>query len=243
MENIREDIRKTVQTLCQTLNQELGSTMQSLTLVGSAVTDDFVSGKSDINSVLVINSIDDRVLSVLAGMGPQMGRRRLRAPLLMTPSYIQRSCDVFAVEWLDFQRFHQTVHGADPFELLTFEKEHVRLQCEKQFKSVLIQIRQGYISSAEKKDVISAVLTNAARELLPYLRAMLWLKDIDRSGNCQETFEQIRTHFSVDMEPLKWAFASRYEKLRNDLKQVRSLFTQAYQSIDSLSEIADQWGK
>ena len=243
MENVRNDIQKTVQALYGTLNQELGSNMLSLTLVGSAVTDDFVSGKSDINSVLVVNNVDEQFLSVLAAMGPQMGRKRLRAPLLMTPSYIERSCDVFAVEWLDFQKFHQTVHGADPFESLTFQKEHVRLQCEKQLKSILIQIRQGYISSAEKKDILAAVLTSAAKELLPYLRAMLWLEDVERLGNCQDTFEQIKTRFSVDMQPLKTAFAFRYEKLRKDSEQIKLLFTQAYKVIESLSDIADQWGK
>lgn len=243
METVHKEIRETAQFLYRKLQEELDSNLLSLTLVGSAVTDDFVGGKSDINSVLVMKNIDDRTLSVLAAMGPQMGRRRLRAPLLMTPQYIERSCDVFAVEWLDFQRFHQTLHGQDPFESLQFEKEHVRYQCEKQFKSLLIQVRQGYISSAEKKDILAGLLTTAARGLLPYLRAMLWLQGIDRPGRYDQTFEQIKTHFSVDMEALKTAFAFRYEKLRKNPDEVKLLFTQAYKAVESLSEITDRWGK
>lgn len=242
METIRADIQKTVQYLCETLNQKIGAPVQSLTIVGSAVTEDFVAGKSDINSVLVVDSVDMRILSVLSEMGPGMGCKRLRAPLLMTPAYIQRSCDVFAVEWLDFQRFHQTVQGADPFAGLTFDKEHVRLQCEKQFKSIQVQVRQGYISSAGKKDILAGLLTGAAKELLPYLRAMLWLEGAERSGSSQATFEQIKTHFSVDMESLKTAFAFRYEKLRRDTEQIKQLFTEAYQVLESLSGIADGWG-
>lgn len=242
MENIPADIQKSVQTLCETLNREIGASLQNLTIVGSAVTDDFVAGKSDINSVLVVDSIDMRVLSVLSEMGPAMGRKRLRAPLLMTPAYIQRSCDVFAVEWLDFQRFHQTVQGTDPFESLVFEKEHVRLQCERQFKSVQVRVRQGYISSAEKKDILAGLLTGAAKELLPYLRAMLWLEGVERSGRSQATFDQIKTRFSVDMESLKTAFGFRYEKLRRDTEQIKQLFTEAYQALESLSGIADGWG-
>ena len=242
MGNIREEVLKTVQFLHQTLQQKVGSNLVSLTLVGSAVTGDFVSGKSDINSVLATNTIDTRLLSVLATMGPQMGRKRLRAPLLMTPSYVERSCDVFAVEWLDFQRFHETIHGPDPFESLTFEKEHVRLQCEKQFKSVLVQIRQVYISSAEKKDILAALLTNTAKELLPYLRAMLWLKDTERLGGYSATFKQIEENLSVNMESLHTAFGFRYQKLNQSVEQVKNLFAQTYKSVETLSEIADQLG-
>lgn len=242
MQPVRESIQPTVQTLCETLDRKVGSNLQSLTLVGSAVTSDFVPGKSDINSVLVVGRIDMELLTVLAAMGPSMGRKRLRAPLLMTPAYLERSCDVFAVEWLDFQRFHQTIQGPDPFTSLTFDKEHVRLQCETQFKSVLVRVRQGYISSAEKTDILAALLSNAARELLPYLRALLWLREIERPDGSQAVFEQIKSHYSVDMTSLKTAFDFRYAKLRHYADDIQALFLQAYAAIESLSHIADRWG-
>lgn len=242
MSIVRQEIEPSVELLCQTLDQELGSALTSMSLVGSAVTEDFVAGKSDINSVLVVESVDAHVLSVLARIGPSMGRKRFRAPLLMTPDYIGRSCDVFAVEWLDFQAFHQTVRGPDPFESLVFDKQHVRLQCEKQFKLAQIQMRQGYITSAERKDALAAVLTNIAKEMLPYLRAMLWLQNIERSSSFVKTVDQIRTHCSVDLECFKIAFAFRYEKLRQKPEQMRDLFSHALNSIESLSQVADRWG-
>ena len=242
MQTVRGELQQTVQLLCQNLSEKLDSNLVSLTLVGSAVTDDFVAGKSDLNSVLVVNAIDASVLSVLAAMGRPMGRKRLRAPLLMTPAYIERSCDVFAVEWLDYQAFHQTVHGDDPFVSLAFEPEHVRLQCEKQFKSVLINLRQGYISSAEKNDVIERLIVGAAKELLIYLRAMLWLEGVDRSGGYQETCDGIQRCFSLDMNPLKTAFDFRYKKLPYHSGQIKPLFTDAYQAIESLSKLTDEWG-
>lgn len=242
MRAIRPEAEKTVQDLLQSLQQHLGSDLKSLTLTGSAVTDDFVDGKSDINSVLVIDAIDERVLSTLAKIGPRMGRRRLRAPLLMTPAYIEASCDVFAVEWLDFQAFHQTVFGPDPFDSLTFEKEHVRLQCEKQFKLMQIQMRQGYISSAERRDQIAALLTGLSKEILPYLRAMLWLEGIQRSGGFAETFDRVKERFSVETGAFRTAFAFRYEKLRQTPEEMKLLFAQASGAVDRLCCLADRWG-
>ncbi|MCE5186113.1 MAG: hypothetical protein LLF76_08330 [Planctomycetaceae bacterium] len=241
MEHVRQEINKTVEQLVRTLKERLGPALQSLTLIGSAVTDDFVAGKSDINSVLVVDKVNNGILSSLSQIGPSMGRKRLRAPLLMTPAYIERSCDVFAVEWLDFQAFHHTICGQDPFVSLTFSKEDVRLQCERQFKSLQIQLQQGYINSAEKKHAIAALLTNVAKELAPYLRAMLWLRDSNRPACLINTFDQVKTLFSVDMDAFKTAYSFRYRRLHESAEQIRGLFVQASDVIESLSGIADQW--
>jgi hypothetical protein len=243
MSGIRPEVEKTVQDLVETLQQHLGSELKSLTLVGSAVTEDFVAGRSDINSVLLVDTIDEQVLSVLAKIGPQMGRKRLRAPLLMTPSYIECSCDVFAVEWLDFQAYHQTLIGVDPFESLTFEKQHVRLQCEKQFKMMQIQLRQGYIRSAERKNEIAALLTGLSKEMLPYLRAMLWLEGAPRSGGFEQTFDAAKERFGVETAAFKAAFAFRYEKLRQTNEEMKYLFAQASEAINKLCCVSDQWGR
>lgn len=47
---------------------------------GSCVTGDYVQGRSDINSVLVLTDMDPSVLDKLASMGRRYGKKRLRAP-------------------------------------------------------------------------------------------------------------------------------------------------------------------
>ena len=127
------------------------------------------------------------LLRQLAGYGSRMGKLRLQAPLLMTKEYIQQSLDVFGVEFLDFQLNHSTIYGTDPFTKLKFKKEDVRLQCERELKSALIKLRQGYIRSMGKPKIVGQLMIGCFGELLALWRAELWLADAERSKEAQAT--------------------------------------------------------
>ncbi|MEK7994977.1 MAG: hypothetical protein AAB403_14320, partial [Planctomycetota bacterium] len=147
-------IRDSLNTFAGKLGDSLGDNLQSITVVGSALTDDFRAGYSDINTVLVVGEQTVAALNAIASLARPMSRKKISPPLLMTSSYIERSRDVFGVELLDFQLTHQTILGQDPFAPLTFEKKTVRLQCERELKAMLIRLRQGYIAAAANRKLV-----------------------------------------------------------------------------------------
>jgi len=155
---LREEVRSPVRYLLTRLQEDLGQNLVSLCVVGSALTGDFHPRYSDINTVLVVGHRSHRLLQLLGAYGKRMGRRKLRAPLLMTTEYIQRSVDVFGVELLEFQSNHAVVYGPDPFAGLSFRKEDIRLQCERQLKAALIKLRQGYIRAMGKPKIVAGLL-------------------------------------------------------------------------------------
>ncbi|MBN1436671.1 MAG: hypothetical protein JW936_06330 [Sedimentisphaerales bacterium] len=240
LEHLKPEIKSAVQTLAQKLIGDLDDNLLSLTVVGSALTDDFHLKYSDINTVLVTKHRSHELLHIIADYGAAMGKLKLRAPLLMTAEYIQSSLDVFAVELLDFQLNHITVIGDDPFSNLTFEKRHVRLQCERQFKSALIQLRQGYIRSLAKPKYVAEILTACIGELLPMLRAMLWIQDIDRPATAQATLNAAAEAFNFESGPIAKIVQAKKEHNTIELDQVEVLFEKLYQTIDNLSRFVDQ---
>lgn len=231
---------KPVAELAAVLTERLGDSLLSLTVVGSVLADDYCPKRSDINSVLVVRENTPEILDILSEIGPKMGRSRLAAPLLMWPAYIQRSCDVFAVEWLDFQWRHRTLLGPDPFTPLTFAKPDVRLQCEREYKSALIRLRQGYISSAGKPVAIARLLAAAGRELLPYLRATLWLHNVERPASAAQTFEQVGQRLKVPVKALAERHAARYQKSRLTAEAARSAFGQTCRAVEQFADSIDK---
>jgi len=119
-------IRDSVKAFTERLLTALGDNLQSITVVGSSLTDDFRPGQSDINTVLVLGGQTLASLNAVASMAKPMSRKKISPPLLMTQSYIERSRDVFGVEFLDFQLAHETIMGDDPFASLAFDKKDVR---------------------------------------------------------------------------------------------------------------------
>ena len=240
LESLNVQIRDSVKDFAEKLMTALGDSLQSITVVGSSLTDDFAPAQSDINTVIVLGEQKLSSLNVIAAMAKPMGRKKISPPLLMTPSYIERSLDVFGVEFLDFQLTHQTVLGDDPFAALTFEKNDVRLQCERELKAMLIRLRQGYIAAAANKKLVRDILISTARGLAPLLRAMLWLKDLDRASGSNATFVKAAGEFSIKTDSLADAGRWRREKIRLSETQMENAFESIYATVEQLAGIVDE---
>jgi hypothetical protein len=240
LQDLNLGIRDCVKEFAEKLMTALGDNLQSITVVGSSLTDDFAAGQSDINTVIVLGEQKLNSLNRIAAMAKPMSRKKISPPLLMTPSYIERSLDVFGVEFLDFQLTHQTVLGDDPFAALVFDKKDVRLQCERELKAMLIRLRQGYIAAAANKRIVRDILISTARGLAPLLRAMLWLKDVDRAPGNEATFVKAAGEFSIKTDSLVTAGKWRHEKTRLSETEMENAFESIYATIEQLAGIVDE---
>lgn len=232
-------IRDTMDTFARAVSAILGGNLKSITVVGSSLSEDFRPGHSDINTVLVLDRQAVDSLNAVAAMARPMRRKKLSPPLLMTSSYIERSRDVFGVEFLDFQLTHHTILGDDPFAALRFEKKNVRLQCERELKAILIRLRQGYIASAANRRLVRDILISTAKNLAPLLRAMLWLKDIERPFRTEPTFDKTSDIFSVNVDPLKTSVKWRHERIRLSAVEMENAFASVYSTVERLADIVD----
>lgn len=233
-------IRDSVQAFAERLLTALGDNLQNITVVGSSLTEDFRPGQSDINTVLVLGSQTLASLNAVASLAKPMSRKKISPPLLMTQSYIEQSRDVFGVEFLDFQLAHQTIMGDDPFASLAFDNKDVRLQCERELKAMLIRLRQGYIAAAANKKLVRDILTSTAKGMAPLLRAMLWLKDIDRTARSEPTFSGAADEFSIDTNSLTSAIKWRHEKTRLSETEMENAFESVYSVVEQLAGIVDK---
>jgi hypothetical protein len=237
---LSEQIRDIIKDFADKLTAELGENLKSITVVGSSLTEDFRPGRSDINTVLVLDRQTIVSLNTLACLAKPMRKKRISPPLLMTKSYIEQSLDVFGVEFLDFQLTHLTIFGDDPFSELSFNKKDVRLQCERELKAMLIRLRQGYIASAANKKIVRDVLISTAKGLTPFLRAMLWLKGIERPSLAEPTFSKAAEEFSVNLESLVTARNRQNQNARLSEAEMEKAFESVYTTVEQLALIVDK---
>jgi hypothetical protein len=240
LDSIRQEIRDSLKDFAEKLIEKLGDNLQSVTVVGSSLTQDYKHGQSDINTVLVLDKPTLLSLDAIAGFAKSFSRKKFSAPLLMTPAYIERSLDVFGVEFLDFQLTHQTILGSDPFKTIRFRKEDVRLQCERELKATLIRLRQGYIAAAANKKLVRDIIIAATKGLAPLLRAMLWLKNIDRPAETEPTFNKAAGQFTINMDFLTAAASWRHERIRQQEAEIRNAFQSVYTIVEQLTLAVDK---
>ncbi len=241
LDRLREAVREPLRLLDLRLRAALGDHLNSLTVVGSARTDDFQPGVSDINTVAVVDRCDLAALEAVASVVRPLSRQRLSPPLLMTPGYIERSRDVFGVEFLDFQLTHETIVGEDPFEALQIQKTGVRLQCERELKAMLVRLRQGYIASGGHHKVVRDIVISTTKGLAPLVRAMLWLEGIERPKTTEAALREGASHFDVDLHAAVAAQHWRQERRRLTAAEVMEAFASLQDAVDLLATRVDEF--
>ena len=230
IEPLREPLREFVE-LVQGL---AGANVESLAVIGALAAGSFDPERHTVRSVLVLGSIDLEFIRRLADQGERLGKSRFAAPLIMTPPYIAASLDTFPLELLEIQQCHVTVFGPDHFQELSFEDRHVRLQCERELKTVLINLRQGLLAAAGRENVLEALEVDLAEQLARTMRGMLWLKGTTDAKPATEVLGEIET---VIERPLNGVRAALDPHARHGWEEFREL----YDDVTALGNIVDAW--
>jgi len=165
-----------IDELCGLMSGFVGANLRSLTLFGRVLDASFDVERHPIRSVLIVDKVDLHQLRRVGEDGVRLGRLGFCAPLVMTPAYIDASRDTFPLELVDIQLRHVTILGDDSFTGLAFEDTHIRLQCERELKTVLIGLRQGLLASAGDERRLGGVATEVGEGLVRTLRGLLWLR-------------------------------------------------------------------
>lgn len=173
---VRAERREEASELAGLVATLAGPELLGLTVFGSCVSADYDGAAGRLTSVAVLERINLDRLAELAEHGQRLARLDIAAPLVMTPASIDRSRDTFALELLELMQFRATVLGRDYFEGISIEPEHLRLQIERSFKQMLIDLRQGLLYSVGREGMLSEVVESIGERLLRTLRGLLWLR-------------------------------------------------------------------
>lgn len=239
LEGLANSVQKPLNEFSERICSDFGGDIVSINVAGSALTADFVPRKSGINTVLVFKEESLDLLDTISAYGRLLFKHNIDMPLIMTPKHIERSCDVFGVEYLDIQLNHKTILGQSPFSSLIMQKSDVRFQCEREFKANMIRLRQGYVASKMGSVKLVDILAGCASGMMPYLRAALWLCDKERQPLIKPTIDAASKVFDFDGAMLEKIVSWKHKKARPDKVELRDSLEYLYKLIDSLAVWAD----
>lgn len=227
-ENRRAALREYVE-LARQLN---GDNLLGLTLFGEVLGVDFERLATPISSVFVLQEIDLAPLHRLAEHGPALGRKRIAAPLIMSPHYITESLDTFPLELLEIQQRCTTIFGQDCFAELVFAPEHMRLQCEREFKRMVIQLRQALLAATGREKILGEAVLGVGEHLLRTLRGMLWIQGRREWCVPNEVLAAMEQTAKRSLPGIRAALHPHGQRGRTD-------FESLYKDIETLADVAD----
>ena len=98
-----------------------GTDLVSLALYGSAAGEDFVPGQSDLNFAIVLERLTFAHLKALHQHLPKWHKLGAATPLLLDRRWIERSRDVFPMEFHDIKAQHRVLFGEEVFATLAID--------------------------------------------------------------------------------------------------------------------------
>lgn len=176
LKHLPKTVQNNIETYAEGLRDLGAGAVRSLTLFGRVLDAAFDVERHPIRNVVVLAQVDLDFLRRIAQEGARWGGLGVTAPLVMTPDYIRSSLDTFPLELLDIHLRHLTCFGDDPFHDVSFQDGDVRLQCERELKTVLIGMRQGLLASGGDARRLGQIETDVGEGLLRTLRGLLWLR-------------------------------------------------------------------
>jgi len=213
--------------------------LHSITITGSALTDDFDSETSDVNSVFVLHAMELEFLECLAPLGKTYGKKRIASPLIMTPEYIRNSLDVFPMEFLNIRLLHETIFGEDLFQNLVIDRSDLRLQCEKELKARLIGLRQGYLSSSGNAKILTDLFVNTITGYIPLFRGIILLLGKEPPLRNQDVLTVLSEISGIDTQVFKTVLKQKKQKTKMMIKHLNAIFKDYYIAMEKLGDITD----
>jgi len=232
-------VAEKITPMAEDLLREYASNIHSFHIVGSAVIPDYNEKLSDVNSLVVLREMDLKFLAFLAPLGKKYGKKKIAAPLVMTPDYISGSLDAFPVEFLDFKLIHKTVHGDDLLQDLRITQHNLRLQCERELKTKLIHLRQGYVSSLGKKDALADVLVRSITGSMALFRAIISLLGEEPPIPRAEVIHLFGSASGIDAGIFEKLLMVKASLLKPSEQELASFFERYYHALESTGKIID----
>lgn len=155
------------------LKKAAGANLESVILFGSAASQDFHLGFSDINLMCVVRELAASSLDSLAPALQWWAGKQYAAPLVFTRQEVERAADVFAIEMLDICRSHRVLYGENIFQTLHVPMERHRIQLEHELRTKLLFLRQGYLAAAGDSKKILALMMNSLSNFITLFRHTL----------------------------------------------------------------------
>jgi hypothetical protein len=240
LEGISPAVRTRAEAFLLDLDRIAAGRLHSLYVVGSAVTPDWIEGKSDINVLLLLKEMSLGVIEEVAPLGKRYRDRGVAAPLVMDEHYLHRSLDVFPMEFLELKLIHECVSGEDLLAGLTVHRTDLCRQCEREVKSRLVGLGQGYLASLGEPKRLGEALARFMTGSVPLARGILFLLGKEPPRRRGAALEALVAAAGPDTAVFVELLAVREGRTKPGGDELRSLFERCYRATERLGRLLDE---
>lgn len=236
--NLPDKTGRILEDFIERLKAIYGAELVSVILYGSAASGEYAGGNSNVNVAVILS---DASLAGIARASGVVNKRKFRLirPVFFPQEHIERSADVFPVEFLDMKENHILLHGSDPLKDLKVDEKNLRFQCEQELKSKIINMKTAYLarmSAARRKTILFRFFTSS----LHILRNILRLKGGEAVYLKKDVIGNIGAQFGIDVSVFKKILDAKNGDLRLTPRETEKLFFGFTSELEKIADAVDR---
>ncbi|HZQ21847.1 MAG TPA: nucleotidyltransferase domain-containing protein [Terriglobales bacterium] len=231
--------RDKLDELVRRLRDAAATNLQSVILYGSAVTGDFDPQYSDLNLLCVLRASSFAALEQIAPAVAWWHKQKQRPPLIMTREELERSADVFSIEFTDMRAHYNVLFGDDVLQPLHIPLDFHRAQVEYELREKLILLRQSLILAGGKEDQLWQILTRALPSFATLFRHALIATGERAPDSKRDSISILADRFRFDPEVFQQVLDIREHKRQAKTQNVRDIAARYLAAVEHVTAAVD----
>jgi hypothetical protein len=159
MPQISNAQQKAIDVLARDLDDIFGARLQSLVAYPGH------QGDGSVHSCAIVDGLGFRDLVACLPQTESWHHRGIAVPLMLASGELERTVDVFPLEYSAILADYRVVRGADPFQGMSIPAEDIRRATEGQAKSHLIHLREAFLESHGETTRVARLIAASAAPL------------------------------------------------------------------------------
>lgn len=211
----------------------------SVILYGSAARGEFIERHSNLNLLVILKDTEVDKLALATDL-VNKAEFRIIQPLFFSEDYINRSTDVFPIEFLDMQENYKLLQGKDVLKEIRIDTKNLRFQCEHELKAKLINLKQSYLKMKDKI-LLKQILFKFFTSITHILRNVIRMKGKASSYLKEDVIKQIAEDFPIDIATWNMILRLRNKEITQDNEKIKQLFISFTGDIEKVVDIVDKF--
>ncbi len=240
--SVAKDIETKVTEFRQEMTAHWKELLSSIVLYGSAVRDDYVPGRSDLNFLVLASELPPQKLVALQPRAKKWAKARIATPVFMRSDNVPLALDSYPLEFLSMKNAYHVVHGTDPLAQLSFATEAVRLQCERELRGNLLHLRAGLVDCGGKRDRMHELIRASLPAFTAVFQGLLFVAGRPHGLWDHDLIEGAGSALGIDASLFHGLARVRTDKKAPSKEELGDLLVRYVDAIEHLTAWADRGG-
>jgi hypothetical protein len=240
IEGLSNETQKLLQTYVKEVKAAFGDQLEGLLLYGSAVRGEFLRGRSNLNTLLLVSSCDSAVLKQYSLLHRRWSKEQIVVPLFLTEEELPRSAAVFPLEFLEIQEQHRVLDGRDPFIGFHVKTDRLREAVVQGLTSHIVRLRQRYVEGGGNDEATMIVLPLSITSTIPLLRGVRRLLGRPPLSHSDAVISDVGEQLKLDLQGLLDVWLLKRGQISPGPHEVSRFFDRYLQAIISVTGAVEQ---